>query len=109
MGENNEILNFLKAMGIDLKRTTVVGQVLNAPLDVIKFQVAVAQAFQGVGDLSKNLSRDVHRAEGDLERELKKGVQNVGRQGGRIANQARKDVENGVRWLGDRTGIRLPW
>ena len=109
MGENNDIRKFMKALGVDLKPSTVVGQVLNAPLEVIKFQVAVAQAaLKGLEDLGKNLPREVGRAAGNLQRELERGVQNVSREGGRIADQAKKDANNGIEYLEGRTGIRLP-
>lgn len=109
MGEGNEIRKFMKALGVDLKPSTVVGQVLNAPLDVIKFQVAAAQAaLKGLDDLSKNLPRELNRAAEDIGREVGKGVQNVGREAGRVSNQAKTDANNGLEWAEKRTGIRLP-
>lgn len=109
MGEGNEIRKFMKALGVDLNPSTVVGQVLNAPLDVVKFQVAAAQAaLKGLDDLGKNLPRELNRAAEDIGREVGKGVQNVGREAGRVSNQAKTDANNGLEWAEKRTGIRLP-
>ena len=109
MGENNEIRKFFKAVGINLSPNTVVGQALNAPLDVVKFQVAVAQAvLQGAEQLTNNIGREIDRAGKNIEREVSKGIQNVGREGARIADQGKKDVNNGIGWVSDRIGVRLP-
>lgn len=98
MGENNEIRKFLKALGVNLTPNTVVGQALNVPLEVIKFQIAVAQAaLKGLDDLGKNLNREMNRA-----------AEDIGRETGRIANQAKTDANNGIEWLEKRVGIRLP-
>ena len=98
MGENNEIRKFLKALGVNLTPNTVVGQALNVPLEVIKFQIAVAQAaLKGLDDLGKNLNREMNRA-----------AEDIGRETGRIANQAKTDANNGIEWLERRVGIRLP-
>jgi hypothetical protein len=95
MGEGNDIRKFMKALGVDLKPTTVVGQVLNAPLDVVKFQVAAAQAaLQGLENFGNNVSREVG---------------NALQEGQRIGDQAKKDANNGVEWVEGRTGVRLPF
>lgn len=108
MGEGNEIRKFAKALGIDLSADTVVGQVLNVPLDVVKFQIAFAQAaLLGLQDMPGNMEREITRAANDIGRELEKGGQNVGTEAARIGNQARKDIDNGVKWVGKRFGIRL--
>ncbi len=109
MGENNEIRKFLKAVGINLSPNTVVGQALNTPLDVVKFQVAVAQSvLQGAEQLTNNIGREMDRAKKNIDREVSKGIQNVGREGARIVDQGKTDVNNGIGWVSDRIGIRLP-
>jgi hypothetical protein len=109
MGEGNEIRKFLKALGINLTPNTVVGQALNVPLEVIKFQVAVAQSvLKGAEDLTKNISREVGRAAKDLGREMAKGVQNVGRESTRVVKQGQTDINNGIEWAEGRLGVQLP-
>lgn len=75
MGPNNDLVKFAKALGIDLKPSTVEGQVLNATLlEPIKVSVAIAQAvLGGVEDLERNLEREVARAGENIGRELSKG------------------------------------
>lgn len=43
-GPNNEIRKFLKAVGIDVRKETVLGQIGDANLNVLKAQVAFAEA-----------------------------------------------------------------
>jgi hypothetical protein len=107
MGKGNELVKLATALGINLAPTTVVGQALNVPLDVIKFQVAFAQAaLKGIEELPGNVEREVKRAADDIGREVGKGIRNVGTGAIRIGEQAKKDVGNGVKWVGDRVGIR---
>jgi hypothetical protein len=43
-GPNNEVRKFLKAIGIDVRKETVLGQIGNAHLDVLKAQLAFAES-----------------------------------------------------------------
>lgn len=111
MGPNNDLRRFVEGLfpGEKLTENTVVGQVLNVPLDVIKAQVALAQAAgKGLENLVQNIGKETERAAANIGKELEKGVQNVGREAGRIGEQAKKDVNNGVSWVEGRTGVRLP-
>ena len=107
----NEIRKFVEALfpGQKLTSNTVVGQYLNAPIEVIKFQAAFAQAAgKGIEEFVHNVGPEAQRAEENIVREVTKGVQNVGREGQRIGDQAKKDVNNGLDWVGDRAGVRMP-
>lgn len=48
-GKNNEIRKTLAALGVDVGESTVLGQVANLNLDVLKTQVAFAEQALGVG------------------------------------------------------------
>lgn len=87
MGENNEIRKLMKALGVNLSPDTVVGQVLNAPLDVVKFQVAVAQAaLKGLQDFSGNVEREFNA--------FALNVGNTAADAGKVLNQAIVDGAN---------------
>ena len=64
MGKNNEIVKLFAALHINLNASTVVGQILNAQLDFVKFNIAAAQAIiGGAQKLADNIEREVIRAE----------------------------------------------
>jgi hypothetical protein len=110
MGEGNEIRKLLKGLGINLTPSTVVGQVLNAPVDLIKFQVAFAQAAgKGIEKFAHNVGRETERAAQNIEREIARGVQNVGREAQRIGDRAKRDLDNGIKAVSRATRIRLPF
>ena len=93
MGKGNELVKLADALGINLSPNTAVGMALNVPRDVVVFQVAAAQAtIKGIQNLSGNLQRELDRA---------------GQEISRIGEQVRKDIQNGIDWVGDRLGIRF--
>ena len=64
MGKNNEFVKLFAALHINLNASTVVGQILNAQLDFVKFNIAAAQAIiGGAQKLAANIEREVIRAE----------------------------------------------
>ena len=139
MGTGNEFVKLAKTLGIDLRPETVVGQVLNFPLDVVKFEVHLAEdAAKGVGNVARetahaaddvaktvakarddaaqtaakardDAARTAAKARDDAERTAAKARDDAVRESARIADQAAKDAKNGLHWAEDRTGIHIHW
>ena len=119
MGENNEIRKFFAAIGVDLSPTTVVGQVLNAPVDVLKWQISMAQTLaSGLDDFSRNavknfadfsgkvaeggtqLLKGALNEGGKLAKPVVEGLDHLRGEVNKVGDKAIKEVGNGVAAVG---------
>lgn len=98
-GKNNEIRRFVRALGLpDISPGSVVGEIANIHLEVIKFQVRFAEeAFDAVGDALaatgaqleafgkclEDFGKSVERSVSDVGKALEKGYKSVGSDLGR--------------------------
>lgn len=80
-GKNNEIVKLLRAIGIDVSSDTVIGQLLNVPLDMFKKQIQLAQGIAGavgsVGNAVNDVASNISTALGRLPEQLLQGAAQV--------------------------------
>ena len=93
MGENNDVRKLLSRLGIDVGSNTVVGQALNLPLDVVKWQVAAAQAvLGGVSDFGRNADKELRDFSKRAEQAVDQGLKDAAQEGKKLAQHAANQV-----------------
>ena len=76
---------------------TVVGQVLNAPVDVLKWQVSMAQAaVSGLDDLSKNVAREYGQFADKLSDAGNRILTGAFKEGQQVAEAVGKGIDHAV-------------
>lgn len=109
VGKNNEFRKLVENLtGQKLTPNTVVGKVLNVQLDVVKTQVAIAQAtVKGTAKLAENIVREHERAAKHVARELAKAPSAIGTSAERFAGSVRKEAEKTIRRLTPKVKVRV--
>jgi hypothetical protein len=94
VGRNNVFRKLVESLtGQPLQANTVLGHYLNFQLDVVKTQIAFAQAgLKGAEKLTQNLTRETERAAQNIARETERVAQNIARETERAAQNFQREV-----------------
>lgn len=98
-GQGNEFQKLVKAITGDyIKPSSVVGQLLNAHLSVLKSTVGLAEAgVKAIGKLAENAAKELDKIRRKPVQAALDAPANVVREGGKA-----------VKWVGDRLGVSKP-
>jgi hypothetical protein len=109
VGKNNAFRKLVENVtGQQLSSKTLVGQYLNLHLDVVKTQIAFAQAaLKGADRLGQDVARESKRAAENIGKEIKEAPVEVVRQAERLGKDTMKEGTKLVKKLTPKIRIRV--